>query len=107
MNAGGCHIFMKPVDERRFLLLDDIPQLGRARLFSERLAVVRIVEQRAHRGIDMRAPRQNLFQGGARKQSAFVVGKRVHFTEVESLFDDLKAQSLLGPKLNQVVAFFV
>jgi hypothetical protein len=26
MNAGGYHIFMKPEDERRFLLLDDIPQ---------------------------------------------------------------------------------
>ena len=26
MNARGYHIFMKPEDERRFLLLDDIPQ---------------------------------------------------------------------------------
>jgi len=25
MNAGGYHIFMKPEDERRFLLLDDVP----------------------------------------------------------------------------------
>jgi hypothetical protein len=26
MNARGYHIFMKPEDERRFLLLDDIPE---------------------------------------------------------------------------------
>jgi len=26
MNARGYHIFMKPVDERRVLLLDDIPE---------------------------------------------------------------------------------
>ena len=32
----------------------------------------------------------------ARGDIKAVVGKRVHFTEVETLFEDLKAQELLG-----------